>query len=309
MRCFVTGGAGFIGSYFCHWLLERGHRVTCYDNLLLGRKENIQDLIGGKDFQFLQLDLLEDKDLSRRISGHDLVIHLAGNSDISRGSVQTDLDLNLGVIATYRVLEAMRSVDAKKIVFASSGAVYGECAEKPTREDFGPLVPISFYGASKVAAESLIAAFSHNFEIQSWIFRFANIVGPNMTHGAIYDFKKRLREHPEKLVVLGNGSQRKSYVHVSDCVAGIWWGIEHAKQAVNLFNLAGDGTTDVSSMAAWTAQKVAVPARVEFGQSDRGWKGDVPFTFLNGEKLKRLGWTPRLTSDQAVKNAIEEMWV
>lgn len=307
MKVFVTGGAGFIGSHLCRQLIESGHEITAYDNLLLGRREFIADLERHHKFKFLQKDLLDDKNLRQALQGADLVYHLAANSDISLGGEKTDLDLKLGVMATYNLLEAMRLEKITNLIFSSTSAIYGEAHTKPTPENYGPLIPISFYGASKLSAEVLIAAFAHNYGIQSWIYRFANIVGSRITHGVLFDFIKRLRQNPQQLSVLGNGTQKKSYLHVSDCIAGMQFGFEKAKSEVNIFNLASEGVTQVSYIAQEVIQQMELNAKIEYGKEDRGWKGDVPFTWLDGSKLKKLGWSPKYNSNQAVQKAITEI--
>lgn len=305
MRVLVTGGAGFIGSQMCRFLLEQGCGVTAYDNLLLGKKEFLKDLFSSSRFIFLERDLTADPDLKNVLAGHDLVIHLAANSDIAQGSQRTDLDYRHGIQATYNLVEAMRLSGVKKLVFASTSAVYGEAEKKPTAEDYGPLVPISVYGASKLAGEALICAFAHNFAIQTWIFRFANVVGPNLTHGAIYDFVNRLRKSPDQLRVLGNGTQRKSYLHVEDCLEGIWFALNQAKSNVNIFNLSGEGVTDVKTIAELVVHEFGANAKIEYQTDrDRGWKGDIPFTWLDGSRLAALGWRARHSSLQAVELAI-----
>jgi len=305
VKILVTGGAGFIGSRLCRYLVGNGHQVTAYDNLMLGRKELLGDLLQKRHFTFLERDLTLDADLSGTVSQHELVIHLAANSDILQGSRQTDLDYRHGILATYKVLEAMRTTDVKRIVFASTSAIYGEARVKPTPEDYGPLVPISLYGASKLASEALICAFAHNFGIRSWIFRFANVVGPNLTHGAIFDFVRRLRERPDRLSVLGNGKQSKSYLHVDDCISGIWFAVETAKAEVNIFNLTSGTVTDVKTIAEEVVRQMGNKARLEFGTEDRGWRGDVPVTWLDGGRLGALGWKPGHSSAEAVQLAVK----
>lgn len=187
MQIFVTGGAGFIGSHLCLDLLKKGHKVTAYDNLLLGKEALLLPCKAFPEFSFFKRDLRSDPELSQLLHGTDLVFHLAANSDIQEGAANTHLDLDLNLTTTYNLLEAMRQAKVKQLAFASTSAIYGEAATRPTPESFGPLKPISYYGASKLAAESFVSAFAHNAGMKTWIFRFANIVGQNLTHGAIYD--------------------------------------------------------------------------------------------------------------------------
>lgn len=308
-KIFVTGGAGFIGSNLCGFLLKRGHAVTAYDNLLLGRREFLRDFKGNPRFRFVKADLLDKKRLFKEIKGHDCVFHMAANSDIGQGAKYTDLDLNIGTIATYNVLEGMRLKGIGKIVFASSSAIYGDSPRiMPTPEDYGPLFPISFYGASKLACEALISAFCHNYGIRAWIYRFANIIGRNGTHGAACDFVARLIEDPTRLRVLGDGAQAKPYLHVSDCVEGIWFGYTHAKEELNYFNLAVAGATTVRRIAERVIREMGLPrTKIEYTGGMRGWRGDVPQVRLDGKKLARLGWGASRTSDKAVELGVGEL--
>jgi UDP-glucose 4-epimerase len=311
MRIVVTGAAGFIASNLIPRLLARGDDVFGADNFFLGKHAYIAAHVEHERFHFREMDLL-DLDLVVALfeeAKPDLVWHLAANSDISFGTKYTDFDLKGGTLVTYNVLEAMRRTGAKKLIFSSSGAVYGEPSVMPTPEDYGPILPISLYAASKVACETLITAFAHNFDLQPWIFRFGNIVGPNPTHGVIYDFVLRLRENPTYLKVLGDGTQAKPYVYVDDCLDGMEFGAAHAGDAVNYYNLAVDGQTSVREITDWTIEAMGIDRakiEVEYGQSPRGWRGDVAQVRLDTRKLTALGWKPRMTSAEAVRQAIQD---
>ncbi len=311
MKIFVTGGAGFIGSHLCEQFLNDGHQVTAYDNLILGKRELLKNFMNHKNFKFLHNDLLELEVLTRAMASHELVYHLAANSDIAQGASTTTVDLNNGTIATYNTLEAMRLNGIKQIIFASTSAIYGEASIKPTPETYGPLLPISFYGASKLACEALCSAFSHNFDIKVWMYRFANIVGSHATHGAIHDFVERLVSNPQRLEVLGDGTQKKSYLHVSDCISGMRFGYENCRDDFQVFNLASVGVTEVRFIAEEVVRQVGVHTKVKaelaFGSGNRGWRGDVPYTHLTHEKFAAKGWRAKLTSDEAVALAIEEI--
>jgi UDP-glucose 4-epimerase len=301
-RALVTGGAGFIGSNLCSELLAQGWRVTALDNFHLGRREFIAPLSRHPAFKFIEADLLDLPRMKRLIRGFDAVFHMAANSDISRGARETMLDLSLGTLTTYNVLEAMRLNGIRDLVFASTSAVYGVATVKPTPEDYGPLLPISLYGASKLAAEGLITAFVHNFGLRAWIYRFANIVGRNGTHGAVFDFITRLRRDPRRLRILGDGRQAKPYLHVSECVGGMIYGYKHAAEDVNYFNLAPRaGATSVRRLARIVVGALGL-SRVKFNFTGgaQGWRGDVPQVRLDPSKLSRLGWRARLSSDEAV---------
>lgn len=292
-------------------MLDDGHDVVAYDSLILGRREYLARSEKNPRFRFVEADLVDLERVKKEMAGTELVIHMAANSDISQGAARTDVDMRNGTVATYNVLEAMRVTGAKKIIFASTSAIYGEATVKPTPEDYGPLFPISFYGASKLACEGMVSAFSHNCGIQAWVYRFANIVGAPSTHGAIHDFIARLVKNPAKLEVLGNGTQRKSYLHVRDCVDGMLYGFKHAKDEFQCFNLASVGVSNVRFIAEEVVKQVATvtgqKAELVFGEGDRGWVGDVPYTHLDGAKFAKLGWKARFESDDAVREAIREV--
>jgi UDP-glucose 4-epimerase len=307
LKILVTGAAGFIASNLIPRLLARGDEVAGADNFFLGKRQYVAQ---HPNFQFHELDLLDLDGVVALMRDFrpDRIWHLAANSDISYGTKYTDFDLKGGTIVTYNVLEAMRRTDVKEIVFSSSGAVYGEPTVMPTPEDYGPILPISLYAASKVACETLVTAFAHNYDITAWIYRFGNIIGPNMTHGVIYDFVLRLRDDPTKLVVLGDGTQAKPYVYVEDCLDGMEFGVAHAKQHVNVHNLAVDDQTSVREIADWTIAAMGIDRAkidVQYGDSPRGWRGDVPQVKMDTRRMAKLGWTPKLSSKEATKKTID----
>ncbi len=308
MKILVTGGAGFIGNYMVSRLLKEGHDVIAYDNLILGKKEFLNKHLMNEKFRFIEADLLDMPILNKAMSGIELVIHLAANSDISYGAEYTDIDLKNGTMATYNVLEAMRLNSVKKIIFASSSAIYGETGgDFDIPENYGALLPISLYGASKLACEALISAFGHNFGIQAWIYRFANIVGIHGTHGAIVDFIKKLKMNNSVLEILGNGKQAKPYLHVSDCVDGILYGYKHANNDINYFNLGVNGATCVTRIAEIVREEMNLPnANFQYTGGERGWKGDVPQVRFNIDKMSNLGWKASHSSDDAVRLSIRE---
>mgnify|MGYP001600279503 CR=1 FL=1 len=305
-RFFVTGGAGSIGSHLVDRLAKEGN-VTAYDNLSLGKKEFIAHHFSKKNFKFIKADLLNLNHLKKCMRKHNIVFHMAANSDINFGTLRTNIDLKQGVVATYNVLEAMRINNVKKIVFASTSAVYGEPDLFPTPESYGSKLPISLYGASKLAGESLISAFCHLYDMQAWIFRFANIIGERSTHGVMYDFVNKLRKNPKKLEILGDGTQRKPYLYVKDCVDGILYGFKHANGNVNIFNLGCDDNTDVNTIAKIIINEMNLKnVKVCYTGGKRGWKGDVTLVNYDTTKMKRLGWAPYLSSDEAVRKAVKE---
>lgn len=308
MKILVTGAAGFIASNLIPRLVRRGDEVHGIDNFFLGKRAYV---VRDPRFTFHELDLLDLDRVTGLIAEirPDRVWHLAANSDISFGTKYTDFDLKGGTLVTYNVLEAMRRADVKEIVFSSSGAVYGEPTVMPTPEDYGPILPISLYAASKVACETLITAFVHNYDMRAWIFRFGNIVGPNPTHGVIHDFVLRLREDPAKLTVLGDGTQAKPYVYVEDCLDGIEFGIENSRDHVNVYNLAVDDQTSVREITDWTIEAMGISRNeidVQYGTSPRGWRGDVPQVRLDTRRMTALGWKPKLSSREAVRRTIVE---
>ncbi len=308
MKILVTGAAGFIASNLIPRLLKRGDEVAGVDNFFLGKRAYVHS---HPRFAFHEFDLLE---LGRVVAlmeafQPDRIWHLAANSDISYGTKYTDFDLKGGTLVTYNVLEAMRRTDRKEIVFSSSGAVYGEPTVMPTPEDYGPILPISLYAASKVACETLITSFVHNYDMTAWIYRFGNIVGPNPTHGVIHDFVLRLRDDPARLTVLGDGTQAKPYVYVDDCLDGMEFGVEHAKAHVNYYNLAVDDQTSVREITDWTIEAMGIDRAkidVQYGDSPRGWRGDVPQVKLDTRRMTGLGWRPLRSSREAVLQAIAD---
>jgi UDP-glucose 4-epimerase len=309
MRILVTGAAGFIASNLIPRLLQRGDEVAGVDNFFLGKRAYLEPLRAHERFTFHELDLLELGRVVELVQSFrpDRVWHLAANSDISFGTKYTDFDLKGGTLVTYNVLEAMRRASVREIVFSSSGAVYGEPSVMPTPEDYGPILPISLYAASKAACEALVTAFVHNYDMRAWIFRFGNVVGPNPTHGVIHDFVLRLRDDPTRLDVLGDGTQAKPYVYVDDCLDGMEFGVANARDAVNYYNLAVDDQTSVREIAEWTIEAMGIDrARIDvrYGEGPRGWRGDVPQVQLDTAKMTQLGWRPRLSSGEAVRATI-----
>jgi len=308
MKYFVTGGTGFIGSHLVDRLISEGHEITVYDNLSSGSKVFAQHHFGKKGFQLIEADLLDFNTLKEAIANHDVIFHLAANPEARLGIENTKLDLKQETIATYNVLEAMRVNGIKKIVFSSSGCIYGETPVIPLPENYGPVLPISLYGAGKLASEGLISAFCHTFDMQAWIFRFANIVGERTTHGVIFDFINKLKQNPRELEILGDGKQCKPYLHVSDCVDGIIYGFRNSHDKVNVFNLGCSTATDVTTIARMLVDEMGLKAvKFRYTGGDRGWPGDVPQVRFNVNKINSLGWKAKYTSDEAVRKAIKDI--
>lgn len=301
-RIIVTGGAGFIGSNLIDRLLEKGNKVIVFDNLSSGKMEFIEHHLENPNFSFIKGDLLDPEAIENTCKDADMVYHVAANPDVKLGASDTKVHLDQNILATYNLLEAMRKGSAKKIAFTSTSTVYGEASIMPTPENYGPLVPISLYGASKLACEALITSYSHTFDMQAWIFRFANIVGPRSTHGITVDFIKKLKENPHKLEILGDGKQEKSYLHVSECVNSILFTIEKSKEEVNIFNIGSEDTISATEIGKIVVEEMGL-SNVEFAYTggSRGWKGDVPRMRLGIEKLKAIGWKPEYTSERSVR--------
>lgn len=306
MKAFVTGGAGFIGCHLVDRLMQGNNDVTVFDNLSSGRRAFMEHHRNNNNFEFVQADLLGLREVKKAIKGYDIVFHLAANPDARLGIENTDLDMKQETIATYNVLEAMRVNKIKKIVFSSSGTIYGETPVIPLSEDYGPVLPISLYGAGKVASEGLISAFCHTFDMQAWIFRFANIVGERGTHGVIFDFINKLKKNPRELEILGDGTQEKPYLYAKDCIEGIIFGLENSNERVNVFTLGCDSSTDVTTIANMVVKEMDLKnVRFKYTGGDRGWPGDVPQVRFNCGKINNLGWKARYTSDEAVRLAVK----
>jgi len=306
-RYFVAGGAGFIGSNMADALMERGE-VTVFDNLSSGRMDHLVQHRDNPGFNFVEGEIGDLDHLIRAMEGHDVVCHFAANPDIARSMLETDLDIREGTILTYNVLEAMRKNGVKEILYPSGSGIYGDLGTTPTAEDFGPLLPISMYGASKLACEGLISAFSHMFEMRAWVFRFANVVGERQTHGVGFDFINKLKADPTELAILGDGTQSKSYIHVSDVIRAMLFVYENADERVNIFNVATDDYIDVSSIADLVIEEMGLTeVQLVYSGGDRGWKGDVPKVRFNLDKIHRMGWDARYDSREAVCLSIREM--
>jgi UDP-glucose 4-epimerase len=311
-RFFIVGGAGFIGSHFTDALLSHADAtaVTIFDNLTSGREWHFQRHLGNPKFRFVKGDVKDLDTLKRAMDGSDIVIHLASNPDIARAATEPDIDFREGTYLTERVLEAMRLTSAKRILYASGSGVYGDLGTVEAGEDYGPMVPISTYGASKLAGEMLISSYCHMFDINGCVFRFGNVVGPRQTHGVGFDFVRSLLRQPEKLRILGDGGQSKSYVHVHDVVAAVLLANEKTVAKFQTFNVATGDYITVREIAELACECTGLDQRkvaFEFAGGERGWKGDVAVIRLNTKRIRGLGWRCQRTSREALREAMNAL--
>jgi UDP-glucose 4-epimerase len=300
LRVLITGAAGFIGSHAVDRFLSAGHTVVGFDNLSTGQRRFLQGALSHPQFTFVESDLFDRKSLAQATDGADLVVHLAANADVRFGTDHPRKDLDQNTIVTWNVLEAMRERGCKRIVFSSTGSIYGEPEIFPTPETCPFPVQTSLYGASKLAAEGLIQAYCEGFGMQAYIFRFVSILGERYSHGHVFDFYHQLREHPRRLDVLGNGHQRKSYLYVQDCIDGILTALDRATGKINIFNLGTDEFCEVNDSIGWICEDLGLHPEIRYAGGERGWIGDSPFILLDCSRIRALAWKPRLTIQQAV---------
>ena len=304
MRFLVTGAAGFIGSNLTDHLLAHGHEVIGYDNLSTGRLEFLADALASGRFRLVRGDTLDQAALAAAMAGVDFVLHLAANADVRFGPDHPRRDLDQNTIATFTVLEAMRAAGVKRIGFASTGSVYGEATVFPTPEDAPFPVQTSLYGASKLAGEALISAYAEGFGFQGLIFRFVSILGPRYSHGHVFDFLRKLRADPHRLEVLGDGQQRKSYLHVADMAAAVLLAIERSAGRLHIFNLGQDDHCTVLDSVGWITAELNLAPRIHCTGGARGWVGDSPFIYLDTSRIRALGWMPRHGIRQGVRDTL-----
>ena len=306
MNILVTGGAGFIGSHLCDYLLAEGNNVVALDNLLRGRMENIEEAMKNKSFKFVKCDICELENFYKAFeeNNFDVIFHMAANSDIASSHDNPNVDFDNTLTTTYNVLLAMKKYNVKNIVFASTSAIYGD-AGVSVNEDFGPLFPISHYGASKLASEAFLSSFCENYGFKCWITRFPNVVGERATHGAIFDFINKLRKNHNELEVLGDGTQIKPYLYVKDLVEGILFVWKNTNEQVNFFNLGVESRTTVKEMAEMVIEEMKLDAKIKYTGGDRGWVGDVPQFSYKLDKVYKLGWKAKITSNEAIRKSIQ----
>lgn len=303
----VTGGAGAIGSWLVHRLLERGGEVRIVDDLSSGRREHLGPALESPRCSLTVADLRTPEQYQDVFRGATEIWHLAANTDIRKGSNDPTLDFEHGAVATFRVLELARRYDVQRFLFSSSSVVYGFPSVFPTPEEYAPLEPQSLYGAAKLAGEAMTSAYAHSYGMRAFVFRFANIIGPAMTHGVLYDFFEKLRRDPRRLEVLGDGRQSKSYLRTEDCVDGMLLAGDRATATVNTFNLGSRDRISVREIAEKVVAAHGGVARIEYTGGERGWVGDVPQQSLAIDRIMHLGWRPRYSSSEAVDRTIAEM--
>jgi UDP-glucose 4-epimerase len=314
MRILVTGGAGFIGSHLTNALIAQGNEVVALDNLSSGLMKNLPPPQTQKNFKFLKADLKSFGDWNQALDGVSLVCHLAANPEVRVGEVDPSVHFQENLFATFRLLEAMRMSQTKNLLFASTSTVYGEPNELPTTEDYGPLLPISTYGASKLGCEVLLSSYAHTHGIRSVILRLGNCVGSRAQHGVVVDFIRKLKTKPSSLEVLGDGTQEKSYVHIDDCIDATLFlkdRLLRSQDPCNVYNVSSQDQISVKQIAQIVIDEMGIQdARIGYtGGVDggRGWLGDVKKMHLSIRKLQALGWSPKLNSEAAIRKATREL--
>jgi UDP-glucose 4-epimerase len=305
MKICITGGAGFIGSHLTDLLIEKGNDVVVIDNLSLGTLDNLSNHKESRRFKFIKGDINDGPLVAKLFEKEDIemVFHLVANSDISKSHDDPDVDYKNTFLSTYSLLKTMKASGVRKLAFASTSAIYGETTSE-LHENFGPLLPVSHYGASKLSSEAFISSFVSNYGFQAWIVRFPNVVGERATHGVIFDFINKIRKNPDELVVLGDGNQNKPYLYVKDLVEALYYIWQNSTEQINVFNAGVLSRTKVSTIAEMVIAEMGKGTKIKYMGGDRGWIGDVPSFNYNLDKVHKLGWHAKLSSDESVKKAI-----
>ena len=307
---FVTGAAGFIGSTLVDRLLREGKQVVGWDNFSTGQRRFLQAALQHPGFKLIEGDNLDLPALTRAMAGCDTVFHLAANADVRFGLEHPEKDLQQNTIATFHVLEAMRTNSIKRIAFSSTGSVYGEAEQIPTPEDTPFPLQTSLYAASKVAGEGMISSYCEGFKFEGYIFRFVSILGERYTHGHVFDFYRQLLDHPDRLKVLGDGAQRKSYLYVQDCLSAMLHVMQQGtaqktRHGVQIYNLGADEYVQVNDSIGFICSALSLSPHREYTGGQRGWVGDNPFIFLDTRKVRSTGWQPTLTIQQGIHRTLE----
>jgi len=309
MRFFITGGAGFLGSNLVNTILDRRlGTVTVFDNFLTGRREHFGKRVHCSELSIIEGDVAETAAVTKAVIGHNTVCHLAANSDIARAASDPLVDFDNGTRLTQSILEAMRQSGVKRILFTSGSGVYGEVPPVPVREDYAPMIPISTYGASKLASETLISAYCHMFDLVGTVFRFANVVGPHMTHGVTRDFTRRLSSDSSRLQILGDGNQSKPYIHADDVVAAMLFLHDRQTLSYEYYNVSSEDQLLVRDVADIVVSEMGLKdVNYEYTGGARGWRADVPLYRLDTRKIRRLGWKNERNSRAAVIAAVQAL--
>ena len=299
----VTGSSGFIGSHLVEFLIKKNKFVIGLDNFSTGNKKFIEN-IDKKNFKFYKVDLYKEN-IDKYFNNVSEIYHLSANADVRYGIKHRDKDLKQNIIVTHKILEQCVKNNIKKLIFSSTGSVYGEAKEIPTKEDCSFPIQTSLYGASKLSAESLICAYAEAYDLKCYIFRFVSILGPRYSHGHVYDFLKKLGQNPLKLNVLGDGNQKKSYLHVFDCIEAIWKSINFFKKKINIINLGTNQYITVKQSIKIISKKLGLKPKLFYNGGKRGWVGDNPFIFLDTKKIKSTGWKPKLSIEKSIESTVE----
>ena len=309
-QVFVTGAAGFIGSTLVDRLLREGKQVVGWDNFSTGQRRFLQTALQHPGFRLIEGDNLDLPALTKAMAGCDTIFHLAANADVRFGLEHPEKDLQQNTIATFHVLEAMRANSIKRIAFSSTGSVYGEAEQIPTPEDTPFPVQTSLYAASKVAGEGMISSYCEGFQFEGYIFRFVSILGERYTHGHVFDFYRQLLDHPDRLKVLGDGAQRKSYLYVQDCLSAMLHVMQQGtaqktRHGVQIYNLGADEYVQVNDSIGFICSALSLSPHREYTGGQRGWVGDNPFIFLDTRKVRSTGWKPTLTIQQGIERTLQ----
>lgn len=309
----VTGGAGFIGSHLVDTLMFNGAAVHVFDNFASGTRSNIKTWLTNSNFTLMEGDLSKTSELKKLgQNNYEIVFHLAANPEVRVGSTRPDVHFRQNVVTTKNLLEYVRRTQQNPtLVFLSTSTVYGEPSKIPTPEDYSPLKPISMYGATKLACEAIVSAYAHTYGFKAVVYRLANVIGPRSKHGVIYDFIQKLRNNPQELVILGDGTQTKSYLYINDCVKAMLVGLAKTKSRFETYNVGSEDQINIETIAKIVVEKMKLKG-VQFNltggvDGGRGWKGDVKNMLLDISKIKSLDWKPTLNSKQAVEKTAKEI--